>query len=185
MFRAKWEMRFARHRDSTCLVSPRKRADVVMFFAGPHSCTFKIRRVHANAWSRPSEALVALGWKHIVPHAKSVATALQLLWESLDVRHVFDSADAWDTSFGDQEGEIVVWEMQCLEGRFQKIDYSFTNHKSTYTLKNKYTINRNTTHTHIRTHTKTHTHTHTYTHTHTCAHRHERLERKQLWLQRE
>jgi hypothetical protein len=157
MFRAKWEMRFAHHGDSTCLVSPRKRTDVVMFFAGPHSCTFKIRRVHANAWSRPSEALVAVGWKNIVPQAKSVATALQLLWKSLDVRHEFDSADAWDTSFGDQDGEMVVWEMQCLGGRFQKIDYSFTNHESTYSLINMYYL----------THTHTHRHVHTHGHVHT------------------
>jgi hypothetical protein len=155
-------MRFAHRRDPKCLVAPRKRADVVMFFAGPHSCTFKIRRVHANAWSRPSEALAALGFQHIVPFANSLKNALYALWMSLDVKHVFDSAEAWDANFGDQEGEIVVWELRCMKGRYQNNDYTFTHHKSKY----------NPSHQRTKTHKRTdphHTYPRAYVHTHTHA----------------
>jgi hypothetical protein len=131
MFREKMELRFANRGDPQCLVAPRKRGDVVMFIAGPHMCICQIRRIHANTWSRPSEALAALGWKNIVPHAKSVQNALSALWQSLGSQE-FDTVEAWDSSFGDQEGEFVVWELRCIEGRYQNIDYIFNNHKSTY-----------------------------------------------------
>ena len=117
MFRAKWEMRIAHRGDPKCLVAPRKRADAVMFVAGPHFCSFKIRRVYAHAWSRPSEALAALGFQHIVPFANSVKNALHALWITLDVQNAFNSAEAWDSNVVDSEGEIVVWELRCMEGR--------------------------------------------------------------------
>jgi hypothetical protein len=133
MFREKWEMRYALRGNPNCKVAPRKRADMVKFFAGPHACTCQIRRIHANAWSRPSEALAALGWKHIVPDARSVGAAMHALWKSLDLYHVFKTADEWDLDFGNQEGEIVVWELRCMEGRYQNIEYTFNNHRCTYT----------------------------------------------------
>jgi hypothetical protein len=147
MFRAKWEMRFVRRGDPNCRAAGRKRADVVKFFAGPHSCTCQIRRIHANAWSRPSEALAALGWKHIVPVAGSVGNAMHALWTTLDPFHEFGTVEAWDSNFLAQEGEIVVWELRCLKGRYQNIDYTFNNYRSTYTY------------THVCTHIRAHMHT--------------------------
>ena len=132
MFRGKWEMRFAHRGDPKCNVAPRKEADLIMFVSGGHRCTCQIRRIHANAWSRPSEALAALGWKHIVPHAHSLESALTALWMSLDVQDEFDTAKAWDSNFGDDhEGEIIVWELRRIEGRYQNTDFTFDKYIST------------------------------------------------------
>jgi hypothetical protein len=58
---------------------------------------------------------------------------MHALWKSLDLYHVFKTADEWDLDFGNQEGEIVVWELRCMEGRYQNIEYTFNNHRCTYT----------------------------------------------------
>jgi hypothetical protein len=73
-----------------------------------------------------------VGWKQVVPKAKSLASALDALWNSLDTQHAFATVEAWDSSFvDDKEGEVVVWELQCIGGRYQNIDYTFNTILST------------------------------------------------------
>jgi hypothetical protein len=133
MFRGKWEMRISHSSNRDCRVAPRKANDLVKFCAGSHWCNFKIRRVHDNSWTRPSEALLALGWQHVVPFAQSFREALHYLWKSLDRKLRFNSAADWDTNMVDQ-GKVVVWEGRCTQGLYDNFEYAFTAKPSTNIL---------------------------------------------------